>query len=115
MLLLQDIDWNTYEERLVVDQWNRIPTPLVDENNYEVVPLWVNESLWVYSDGWCMRELWNQECMLYVSKYWEIDIQEPRRYRLEAEVYLDTEINTATVVLRRDELQIGEITFIYTS
>lgn len=108
----EDDVWNMFWVLLEPDTGDRIETPEV-WSPYEVVVLWTDEWLWVYSNGWCVRRVGMQSCIMYISVYGHTLIEEPYRYWMQWHVELDEETMAATMQLEDNDTIIVTFTFDY--
>jgi hypothetical protein len=109
---LEDSEWNVFGVVLEPDTGDRIDSP-VWWSGYEVVELWSDPTLGVY-DGWrCVREIWMQSCIAYISIYGDVLVEEPYRNWIQWSVALDQEILTATMQLTEYWNTLVDFTFVY--
>jgi hypothetical protein len=109
----EDEQGNSFSVILEPDQWTTIDTPISESNQYEVVVLWSSTSLWDYNGGWCVRRIWETDCIAYISKYWQLLVNEPYRYWIEGQVDLDHATSQATMQLSENWNTIVEFIFTY--
>lgn len=109
---LEDSEWNVFGVVLEPDTGDRIQTPEWGEW-YEVVSLWSSWQLWKF-DGWrCVREVWMQTCIAYISEYGEVVVEEPYRHWIQWTVTLDQESFTARMQLTEYGNTLVDFTFVY--